>query len=204
MFHFVTSTYKRAVDIPPIVMTALHDDACSSNVIYAQLSKIRRGSATGHADDLWIAVWVTDTSRMPADPHLSLLLSCTHGSLGAYPIFIFASSTDDLINTALCQGIEFMSQELLRHVSPNRVFSVFAPDAVADAFVDTWTRLTGIQACSGAPYYHAYLQSCDQTSLGDHMLLPIRNATFTLRPAMESDTDQVAKLCYEFAATSVS
>lgn len=204
MYRLSVSTYHHANALPEDVILACHRFPCSSNIIYAHIENLRKTHETRGHDDLWIVLWATDTSQTYPRPSVAAVLSCTNGPLGAYPIFIFTPFSTELSVNDLHQRALVIAQELLNNIPPDRVFSVFSTDAMANAFASVWTELTGVNICDGRPYYHAYLMYCDERTLTLRDVPSLEGAVFTPRLATEADIDKAKVLCFEFAATSVS
>lgn len=202
MSSLLATTYNHAKELPDIVLAILSSQPCSSNIIYARVNE-RRTQADGHDDDLWIVLWTMDSSQTPPAPSVVFVLSCTNGPFGLHPIFIFTPFLNRFTHDVLRLGALVLAQELLRNISPERVFSVFALDGVADAFANAWNELTGIDVSAASPYYHAYLMSCTRDTILAREPPPLENATFVLRLATDSDVSKVKSMCYRFSATSV-
>jgi hypothetical protein len=107
--------------------------------------------------------------------------------------------------------MEVVARELSSHVSPQRVFSVFAAEPVTRAFANAWRDITGVGIARGrdesetaAEYYAALLTYCDKESFKDRRLTINPNLQYDIRPACMADLPVVADLCYGFAALSVS
>ncbi|KAG1828080.1 hypothetical protein EV424DRAFT_1536850 [Suillus variegatus] len=158
---------------------ALHSNAARANLVLPHAEKVfGRQKFTPKIDateQLWLAY------SQPGTSEISLMLSCTEGPLGKYPLFIIptipiADFTPELIESsteALCSAL--LDEPGFRK---ERVFSVFSVETITEAFALTWERLTGIGRIE-KPYYSAF---------------------FSPRLAVEQDADEIAKLCRDFAA----
>ncbi|KAJ7072864.1 hypothetical protein C8F01DRAFT_1105519 [Mycena amicta] len=188
--------YYSAGEFSANVWNALRADPLASNVILPiALKQLTRQTDASKRDQCWIVVH--------SFGQVDFVLSVTNGDNGTYPVFIYTphpthQRTLDFIQPRLL----CLAQTLRASVSIKRVYSVFAPDAIAREFVDIWTALTGVQQ-EPDPYYHAMFSYCTRRSL-----VPPRQATMIpglvleLRPAVEKDANAVASLCYQFAADS--
>ena len=202
MATFSVSTVLSAADIPAAVWSAFRENAQASNVMYAHADKVAKCPTPGGTADLWIVVW--DMTK-PSGTSVSVLfvLSCTIGPLGPYPIFIFTPLPSALlVDSFVRPRVLEMVRALRAVVSPERVFSVFAVDALTDAFADVWTAETGIQLDTNPLYYHASLMCCDKTTF--RPAPPQGDGTISLRLAVEADVKKVSVLCQDFSVTSVS
>ena len=183
---------RRASDVPLVVVQALENVSLEANVILPifykclELDKVGQ-SPPGH---LWIAIY----SR---PDRVALVLSCTDGYMGAYPIFIV--NTNPFDDSDLTTHTNLLAVTLHRHVPIERVYSVFAPIRIAQLFSKTWTRETGVKA-EAQPYYDAKI-SClrrhDQSVTQE-------NSTFEMGPASQADILPIARLGHGFASDSVS
>ncbi|KAG8901628.1 hypothetical protein FRB99_005188 [Tulasnella sp. 403] len=144
-------------------------------------------------------LWIVDRTGSTLD----FVLSCTIGSMGAYPVFIVpARPLHSMSNEFIRERVTTLVRRLARSLpSSRRVFSVFAPSTITRIFADEWHALTG-HTIIDEPYYHARFCSVTRNTLRSE--LPIRTGTpsYTLRKAVSSDELGVAALCHEFASTS--
>ncbi len=202
MASFSVSTIQSARDIPAAVWDVFRENAQASNVMYAHADNAFKSPTPDGTADCWVVVWnLTEPSGTSAA--ILFVLSCTTGPLGPYPIFIFTPlPAASLAREFLSPRILAMARALRLMVAPERVFSVFAVDALADAFVASWTVETGIQLNSNPVYYHASLMCCDRNTLRTHP--PQGEVTFASRLATAADVKKVSLLCQDFSATSVS
>ena len=188
--------FHRASDLPMAVLQALENVATSANIMlptfYKCLDSEKAGqSPPGH---LWVVIY----SR---PGKVALVLSCTDGYMGAYPIFII--NTNPIDNDDLATYIRLSALTLQRHVAIERVYSVFAPIRITELFTKIWTQLTGVQA-ETHPYYDAKI-SCLRWHEGlEQPVIPSGSSMFEVGLATQADILAVAKLCHAFAIDSVS
>ncbi|KAJ6631425.1 hypothetical protein B0H10DRAFT_2159751 [Mycena sp. CBHHK59/15] len=192
-----TTTYRSASSLPVEVWDALKSNHQNSNVILPIALKSlarEKNMETAGRDQCWIAVRSYDT--------IDFVVSCTNGDIGAYPIFIFTTHPIHSLTSEFLLPRLIRLAEALRAVVPiNRVYSVFAPDAVARMFVEIWCSLTGVQGYQ-EPYYAAKLTYCNKRSFVNRQMTTFPGLVYELRPAVESDLKSVASLCHQFAAES--
>lgn len=193
------STYRRAIDIPEIVLDTLESYGNDANVILPQLNKARTAELSGQPVGNYL--WITCSSN----GNLELVLSCTSGNMGEYPIFICATRPfDDLNDAYLRPRIELLVERLKAELSSSRrVYSIYAPDPVSKLFSEEWTRITGIKHYP-EPYYAAKITFCTRRSFVNRQTSVHPSLTYDLRPAIDSDIPAIAPLCYGFASESVS
>jgi hypothetical protein len=195
--------FKSASSIPNDVLEALASKSRDSNVILPclldSLAKEKSGQIPAHDQ-----VWITCTSY-DRQPTVDLVLSCTEGPMGSYPIFIvslrpFASLTHQYLLPRLIA----LASALHDTVPVNRVYSVFAPEPITMLFVSLWTELTGVGSYAREPYYAAKLSYCTKSSFSNRQTTIHPDLVYDLRPADDDDIMDVAELCHNFAAVSVS
>ncbi|KAI0274988.1 hypothetical protein BC834DRAFT_24659 [Gloeopeniophorella convolvens] len=191
--------YPLASTLPASVWDAFRDDERGSNIM---LPHAQKALSTEHGEDTQLWLTCTTFQAIDADPILELVLSCTEGPFGSYPIFIFSavpfsSLTEDFLHPR----IQLLVHALLSHVSPNRVFSVFAPDPVARMFSRIWSYSTKIGYYE-KPYYAAKLTYCTSESFNDKRMTSFPNLAYVPRLATEDDLAAVAELCQRFSDTS--
>ncbi|KAI0778440.1 hypothetical protein BD413DRAFT_466339 [Trametes elegans] len=197
----VPSVYRHPSQFPTAVWDCLEARPWSSNIIHAYASQLLKGNGdhkSGQASGLWIVFWTAGTENQ-----ITSVLSCVAGPIGPYPVFIYSPLSGDVLGSTYTEAhIHSIVDALLDHVAPERVFSVFAVDATADAFAAKWSTKTGIAFAHPLVYYHANLMCCTKQTLktGDVKVLP--GAIVELRLARPSDVLKAAHLCREFAAAS--
>ena len=187
----------RASDLSVVARKALESAPVDSSVILSTLYKCLELDKVGQSplDHLWIAIY----SRLGT---VALVLSCTDGYMGAYPVFIVNTNPIDDNDFTSC--INQSALTLQRHVPIERVYSVFGPIKITQLFSRTWTQLTGVQA-EVDPYYDAKI-SClrrRHESL-QQPVIPSESNTFEVGLATRADISDIAKLCHAFASDSVS
>ncbi|KAG8684166.1 hypothetical protein FRC09_015567 [Ceratobasidium sp. 395] len=99
----------------------------------------------------------------------------------------------------LDRRVQLAAMQLHKLVPAERVFSVFGLAPVVSSFRSLWSHITGKRA-ETVPFYAAKFTFCTKFTLQPSIGIP---AGDLMRPATTQDTDQVAKLCQEFAADSV-
>ncbi|KAJ7188934.1 hypothetical protein C8R46DRAFT_1157739 [Mycena filopes] len=193
-----TTTYRSASSLPQEVWDALRSNPQNSNCILpVALKSLAREQAREMAprDQCWIVVHSLGA--------IDFVLSITNGDIGKYPVFVFTAHPIRRLTTDFLFPRLIRLAEALRAAVPiQRVYSFFAPDVITKMLVEIWYSLTGVQGYE-EPYYHAKL-----SYLPRRLLPPVRSKTlfpelvYELRPAVESDLEVVASLCYQFAADS--
>ncbi len=192
-----------ASTVPEYVWDAWRAHARDSNVMLPHAENARHQESTGHkSNGLWISCAPSTAYRAPA---VDFVLSCTAGSLGSYPLFIFTPlPLDELDNDYVYPRLLALADALRTAVPVERVFSVFAPETITRLFVSIWTEITGVPLAPSAEYYAAKISYCTKQSLRPRSISLLPGVEYDLRLAMEEDTLQVAELCYGFAVESVS
>ncbi|KAJ7099419.1 hypothetical protein B0H15DRAFT_546209 [Mycena belliarum] len=193
-----TITYRSASSIPRQVWDALESHAQNANTILPvalkSLARERNHESSGR-DQCWIVVHSLNT--------IDFVLSVTNSDMGTYPIFVFTTHpvyhlTPDFLLPRLIR----LAEALRDAVPVKRVYSFFAPDIVARMLTEIWSSLTGVQAYR-EPYYHAKLTFCTRNTLAlERKMSVFPGLVLELRPAVQSDLEGVAALCYQFAADS--
>jgi len=156
------------------------------------------GSVT--PNQLWIIIYTSSQQ-----PEVQLIASCTDGLAGSYPIFIFTPIPTQHIErerAILFLGLNCIVRELLDRVDRKGVYSVFALEKLSRTFASLWTEATRIPEMRD-PYKEEKIRflTAQTLKMDDPPIPP--NETCNLRPAVRADREQVARLCYEFAADSV-
>ena len=149
------------------------------------------------SDSFWLTVWSSTSLHT-----LDLALSCINSTLGKYPIFLWTSHHPSAMSLDwLMPRIVELTQHLQACVPQGRVFSVFGRSSLVKAFSQHWVRLTG-SSLEPEPFYTACSTFCTPMSLrdSDHQI----PHDHRIRMATIHDLDSIAKLCQEFADSSVS
>ncbi|KAI0673393.1 hypothetical protein C8Q78DRAFT_623151 [Trametes maxima] len=196
---FTASIYRRPSEFPVAVWKCFKEHPHDSNIIYAHVQKVAfcEGLITDQSD-LWVVCWSAEV-----DPSVAFIASCTTGPLGPYPIFIFTPLLlDELVYDVAQPCIQLIVGALRNHVAPERVFSVFAVDAVADTFAIIWMTETGVPPNPAPVYYHADFMCCTTATFKNGPQKPLPGLGVELRLATMLDASAVARLCYGFAAGS--
>ena len=185
----------RASDLSVVARKALESVPVDASVILPtfnkclELDKVRQSPL----DHLWIAIY----SRLGT---VTLVLSCTDGYMGAYPIFIV--NTIPIDDNDFASSIHLLALTLQRHVPIERVYSVFGPIKITQLFSRTWTQLTGVQA-EAHPYYDAKISSLRRH---ESLQQPVtsESSTFEIGLATQADILPISQSCHAFAWDSVS
>lgn len=125
--------------------------------------------------------------------------------MGKYPIFIVSSRRATNIRADFLGPRMLALAETLHNMVPEtRVFSVFAVKPVAQEFTQKWSQISNI-ACEAKPYYDATMGICTRETFNlNPRPIPNQNGPrCTPRKANEGDLMVVAKMCKDFASTSV-
>ncbi|TFK56735.1 hypothetical protein OE88DRAFT_51385 [Heliocybe sulcata] len=200
---FKTQHYHHASSVPAAVLDALRSDIQTernANIILPHLLKCLQKEQHGEPISA-NQVWVTCQHGGVLD----FVLSCTEGPMGRYPIFIFAAAPFAQLLDANYVGaaVAALIQQLQRAgVPPERVFSVFAPEPVAQAFACLWRDVTGVPLAASPEYYAATFSYCNAASFIDSRTSTYDGFTFTPRPAVERDVPFIAELGKAFSETS--
>ena len=186
----------KASDLSAVVRKALENVPVDSSVILPTFYKCLELDKAGRSprDHLWIAIF----SRPGT---VALVLSCTDGYMGAYPVFIVNTNPIDDNEFASC--IHLSALTLQRHVPIERVYSVFGPIQISRLFSRMWTKLTGVQA-EALPYYDSKISCLRRRESLLQPVTPLESSTFEVGPATQADILPIAKPCHAFASDSVS
>ncbi|PFH50461.1 hypothetical protein AMATHDRAFT_145063 [Amanita thiersii Skay4041] len=189
--------YRKAKDVPAFVVATLERHAVLANTILPQLEKCRTGEVADE-DQLWIIYTI--------DGEVTYVLSVTNTFMDKYPIFIFTTKpSESLCGQVFEDEMMTLAESLEKNVQWRRVYSVFAPMAIADEFTKCWSDLTGIPINDDEPYYDSYISDCTPESFVAHDRRPVPpNHRFEIRRAYTGDVDNVARLCKGFSEESVS
>lgn len=198
------------------VGTDLESRAKESNIVYAHAYKLacqlRSGAASSIAPGQF---WITCHSRQGRTTALELVLSCTEGSLGTYPIFIYShrpvpKSSSRMFLSHLHACISAVIKTLSGVTPPQRVFSVFSLAPITQIFAEKWTALFGgLYPTVETPWYAATSSYCTADTFRG--LSPSSRSGadgrtmnppgHVMRKATLNDLDQCAALCEAFAKT---
>jgi len=200
----ILQSYAVPSALPPFVWSFFSKHQQHTNVMYPVAKKLLEHESDGDTptDSLWLTCSTNHSSA--TDPSLDFVLSVTPGPQGAYPVFICTPlSVDQLKADYIFPRIEQMVQVLCASVPVERVYSVFAPAPITHAFVEAWTRLTGVELDADPDYYSAKLTHCTYNTFRNRRpTLPV-DRSYIMRPAVPSDIPAAAELCHGFAAVSV-
>lgn len=191
--------FDRATGIPDDAWNILRAYGARANVILPHAEKVfgmqQFTPGVVSNEQLWLVYTEPGTSS------IKFVLSCTEGPMGKYPVFIVPTVPISELTTELVEdSMRAYCATLLDRpgFKKERVFSIFSVDRVAESFARIWKTLTGIDSIE-EPYYDALLTTC----------FKVTPATFSSedaaieRLATKQDAQKIARLCYEFAATSV-
>lgn len=171
--------------------------------MYSIAQKLLARESNGDIPDdcLWLTCSTHHNSA--TDPTLDFVLSVTPGPQGAYPVFICTPlPLDKLKSEYILPRMQQMAGALQGLIGVERVYSVFAPVAIARAFAETWTALTEVELDADPEYYSAKLTHCSyDTFRNRRATLPI-DRSYIMRPAVLTDIPAAAVLCHGFAAVS--
>jgi len=196
-----TSTYVSAHELPQQLWDTLRAHPRRSNVILSHAEKALT-QAVGAKHPTRNECWITCSTSDSSSETIDFVLSCVENSMGPYPIFIFSTRHfSQLDEEYLLPRISLLTRALYDAVSVPRVFSVFAPNPVAEMFADLWVDLTGVPFVP-QPYYAATFTVCTRRTHIDRSMSVHPSLKYDIRPAVESDIDNVAELCYGFALGS--
>ncbi|KAK0459398.1 uncharacterized protein EV420DRAFT_319471 [Desarmillaria tabescens] len=195
-----TEVYTSATDLLHDVSHDLESNHTNFNVLFPHALKCRAAEQSGQPPkpgQVWIVHFTSDPQ-----PRAQFILSCTTTEMGKYPIFITTTCpTNSLTAEFIRQPMSLLAKELYRVVPVPRVYSVFAPDAIAHHFAKLWTQLTGVGHIK-EPYYAAKLSFCTKATFRYRQATMVPGVTFELRLAVPSDIEEIARLCYGFASES--
>ncbi|KAG7449976.1 uncharacterized protein BT62DRAFT_963526 [Guyanagaster necrorhizus] len=195
-----TKSYLSATELLHDVQSAFESNEANFNVIYPHALKCRAAEQAGQAPKPG-QVWIVCFSYDP-EPCALFILSCTTTEMGKYPIFITTTCpTERLSPNSIHHPVSLLAKELYRAVPVPRVYSVFAPDAIAQHFARLWTGLTGVGHIPN-PYYAAKLSFCTTGTFRYRRETVVQGVTYELCPAVASDIEKIAQLCYGFASES--
>jgi hypothetical protein len=192
--------YRHANSLPSSVWDAFRRRERDMNIIYPH-AQAQRGREQDNRQ-----LWMTCSTVTPElrEATLDLILTCTEGPIGPYPIFIVPAIDTDALGAEFLQTrLAQLVDSLLEYVPMERVFSIFAPQATTVAFAHLWSRQTGISFYRD-PYYAAKLSRCNSKTFINQKMSDLPNISYEPRLAVMNDTTAVASLCQDFAATSVS
>lgn len=201
---YILQSYSTPSALPPFVWAFFANHQRHTNVMYPVAKKLLEQESNGDvpADSLWLTCSTTHNSA--TDPTLDFVLSVTPGPQGVYPVFICTPlPADQLSADYILPRMQQMVETFCASVPLERVYSVFAPAPITHAFVEAWTRRTGIELDADPEYYSAKLTYCTYTTFRNRRpTLPV-DRSYIMRPAVPSDIPAAAELCHGFAAVSV-
>ncbi|KZV76935.1 hypothetical protein PENSPDRAFT_673129 [Peniophora sp. CONT] len=196
----VVRVYDHASKLPASVWEAFRLREREANVMYPHALKSRLYDGAQGPQ-----FWLTCSSYIASNDDrqtLDLVLSCTEGAMGSFPIFIFVNTSPRHLSPEwLRSRLDAMIQRLLGQVDASRVFSVFAPEPVTREFAQMWMYRTNIGFYS-EPYYAAKLTYCTPTTITRRRMTVFPDLGYVPRLAEDKDLHVVAELCRGFAATS--
>lgn len=187
---------NRAQDVPKFAIDTLREHPVKANLILPTIEKrlAQHPSTSTNNSELWIIVH--------SNYVVNFIASVTQGYMGNYPLFIFTPIPYPyLLSTNIGPAVTLLAQALMRSVHRTRIYSVFAPQAVAETFAGIWTSLTNIRVSES--YYHAYISYVTARTFINREIPAVPGASCELRPATMGDLNDVGELCYLFASDSV-
>ncbi|KAF5357406.1 hypothetical protein D9758_005951 [Tetrapyrgos nigripes] len=197
--EFTAAAYYKASSLPAEVFAAFEQNPVTFNCMLPHILKCLKLEEHGRVIDG--QCWIVVTTYNP-EPRVDFVLSCTENEMGKYPIFIASTSPPPSLSDEFVRPrLHLIVEHLLDIVDLYRVYSVFAPDAVAYWFAQLWTEQTGIR-CYDNPYYAAKLSVCCSKTFKYRSVTISPGLEYNLRPAVEADLHAVAELCYGFAQES--
>ena len=183
----------RASDLSVVPRKALESVPVDASVILPTFNKCLELDKAGKTPPghLWIAIYSKPGT-------VALVLSCTDGYMGAYPVFIV--NTNPIHDNDFVSCIHQSALTLQRHVPIERVYSVFGPIKIVQLFCRKWTQITGVQA-EPHPYYDAKISCLRRHEILQHPATP---SEYEVGLATQADVLPIAKSCHDFASDSVS
>ncbi|GJE99638.1 hypothetical protein PsYK624_159090 [Phanerochaete sordida] len=198
---FSIDVYTSSSDLPSLVWDTFRRHPCDSNIIFPHAEQSREQERRGEPSS---GIWITCTTSERFDaPTVDFVLSCTEGSLGRYPVFIFTTlSSAEHDREPARRRLRALARALAQNVRPERVFSVFAPEQITRTFATLWTGEVGVGLDLDPAYYAAKFTQCTAQSFRprSHSVLP--GVSYDLRLARDDDAVRCAELCYGFAQES--
>lgn len=196
------ATYTSARAISQPVWEALRSHPREANIMLPTAEKALANEKSGvppTGKECWISCTTIDPLLSES---IDFVLSCAEGAMGSYPIFIFSTRPiAELDEEFLFPRLSLLVKALRDAVNVSRVYSIFAPEPVAQMFTDLWVELTGIRFIR-EPYYAATFSYCTRQTHTDRSITTHPSLQYDLRPAVESDIPSVAELCFGFAESS--
>ncbi|PPQ67951.1 hypothetical protein CVT26_005831 [Gymnopilus dilepis] len=187
----------RPSDVPTFALHCLEANPINANLMLPTLYKCRQEEEQGIVlqGQLWVVVHIQQ--------QVLLIVSCTTGYMGEYPIFFFtpfpyASLDADAMTPAL-RLVAYKLRENLH--SRRRVYSIFAPEIISVTFADIWSQIAGVRR-EREPYYHAKISYLTPTTFIEKRTPPLQGAYCDLRRGNPADLQGIADLCYRFAHDS--
>ena len=197
--NFSISTYTNVRTFPQNLWDTLRAHSGRSNVILSHAEKALTTCEPPIRKECWITCSAFDSSET-----IDFILSCTDNSMGSYPIFLFSTRhASELSEEYLLPRLSPLVRALYSAVDVSRVFSIFAPEPVTQMFTYLWMEYTGVRFVR-EPYYAATFTVCTKRTHIDRSMSVHPSLKYNIRPATESDIENVAELCYGFALGSAS
>lgn len=101
----------------PILTNESDTESSDNDILKTPISPVTKD------EQFWLSLWTT-RGRQPAQ--LDMVLSCTTGPIGKYPIFLYSNVPDDELTPEwIVPRIELLVKHLRCSLSSKRVFSVF-------------------------------------------------------------------------------
>jgi len=193
--NFSVSVYDSPQQFPRLVWDTLKAHPRAANVILPHAEEALSTKLEGEC-------WIICSSFESPSESIDFVLSCTEGPMGSYPIFIMSTRpSSQLDEKYLLPRLSLLVRALHSTVSISRVYSLFAPHPVAAMFTDLWVDHTGVPFVPD-PYYAATFTFCTKDTFNDQAITILPSLKYDTRPAIESDIQDIADLCYGFASVS--
>lgn len=213
----VITAYTTAASALQALSPFFHSQEINSHIIYSfihtqlardqQLSSTASASASSHgpnpqqpgaAPSLWVAVWTMDSKSHAR--FLDLVVALPTSPLGPNPLFIVSPHPSAMLSpNFLRPRLSLLVSELLGRGPVERVFSVFGPRRLTQAFVATWSRAAHV-SLADSPYSSVTYRVCCRETLA-RVVAPVP-AGDVLRLATMHDVNTAAELLYNLSIES--
>ena len=197
---------SNATQVLSMVGATLEADLVNANLLLPILQKLNRTFPNRDINDhIWLVLYST-TQQL----NIHYIASCTNGSMGRYPLFIYtpiqySRLSSERYESRNVAAMRLLVTNLLAHVPPSRVYSVFGQEILVDIFSRLWTQRTQIQALED-PYYYAKISHSTAATVQacDIQYRESPHEDSEIRLAKPEDCSAVADLAHGFASECVS